>query len=239
MSAASLIREGEEEGNVTTVVLSSDDSNQSSPCDELVRSFASITSSLGPLYTPRSDSFTVKGCRDVFSEDEISEEVEEETPAEAAERLSQERRYRLRYGPSRANRSHDRQSILAARQNLLNEFILRESKEAAVSRQDHQIMLRQLISYAYFRDPNRVANRPHWRRIMAAIGKEYYGSKAIFSLSPDPYDGVLAKLSSMMLWDDEIRHWSYGYCDSEMTRRRTAQVETLMKLQASGRLFLS
>ncbi|KAG5472536.1 hypothetical protein LSCM1_03938 [Leishmania martiniquensis] len=227
-----------EEDSFATVVLLSEDLNESSPCDHLAESFASITSSLGPQCTSCSDSFTVKGGEALFeSEEELSEEADE-TPAEVAERMCQERRNRLLHGPSRANRSHDRQSILSARQNQLNEFILRETKEATVSRQDHHIMLRQLISAAYFRDPNRVANRPQWRRIMAAIGKEYYGSKAIFSLSPDPYDSVVAKLSSMMIWDEEIRHWSYGYCDSEMTRRRNAQVETLKKLQASGKLFL-
>lgn len=239
MSSAALFANEEEVPAMTTVELSSDDSNESSPCDQLGHSFASITSSLGPQLTSRNDSFVVKG-RNVFfeSEDELSEESEE-SEVDAAERLRQERRYRLRYGPTRANRDHDRQSILSAHQNQLNEFILRETKETCVSRQDHQIMLRQLISVAYFRDPNRIANRPQWRRIMAAIGKEYYGSKAIFSLSPDPYESVVAKLSSMMLWDDEIRHWSYGYCDSELTRRRNAQVETLTKLQASGKLFLS
>ncbi|KAG5496775.1 hypothetical protein JIQ42_03608 [Leishmania sp. Namibia] len=227
-----------EEDSIATVVLFSDESNDSFSCDCLAQSFASVTSSVGPQCTLRSDSFTFKGGEALFeSEEELSEEADE-TPAEAAERMRQERRDRLRYGPSRANRSHDRQSILSARQNQLNEFILRETKEATASRQDHHIMLRQLISAAYFRDPNRVANRPQWRRIMAGIGKEYYGAKAIFSLSPDPYDSVVAKLSSMMIWDEEIRHWSYGYCDSEMTRRRNAQVETLMKLQASGKLFL-
>lgn len=220
------------------VVVLSDDSNESSPCDQLAQSFASIASSLGTQCTSHSDSYSFKEGDVLFEFDEENSEESEETPAEAAERMRQERRYHLRYGPSRANRSHDRQSILSARQNLLNEFILRETKEATVSRQDHHIMLRQLISAAYFRDPNRVSNRPLWRRIMAAIGKEYYGSKAIFSLSPDPYDSVVAKLSSMMLWDDEIRHWAYGYCDSEITRRRNAQVETLKKLEASGRLFL-
>ncbi|CBZ28994.1 conserved hypothetical protein [Leishmania mexicana MHOM/GT/2001/U1103] len=227
-----------EEDRMLNVVVLSDDSNGSSPCDQLEQSFSSIASSLGPQCTPRSDSFSVKGGDVLFELDEENREETEETPAEAAERMRQERRHRLRYGPSRANRSHDRQSILSARQNLLNEFILRETKDTTVSRQDHHIMLRQLISAAYFRDPNRVSNRPLWRRIMAAIGKEYYGSKAIFSLSPDPYDSVVAKLSSMMLWDDEIRHWTYGYCDSEITRRRNAQIETLKKLQASGSLFL-
>ncbi|CAC9515658.1 conserved hypothetical protein [Leishmania infantum JPCM5] len=227
-----------EEDRMLHVVVLSDDSNESSPCDQLEQSFASIASSLGPPCTAHSDSFSFKGGDVLYEFDEENSEESEETPAEAAERMRQERHYRLRYGPSRANRSHDRQSILSARQNLLNEFILRETKEATVSRQDHHIMLRQLISAAYFRDPNRVSNRPLWRRIMAAIGKEYYGSKAIFSLSPDPYESVVAKLSSMMLWDDEIRHWAYGYCDSEITRRRNAQVETLKKLEASGRLFL-
>lgn len=225
----------ESDNAMVTVMLSSDDSNPTSPSDQLAQSFSSVASSVGPLFTPRTDSFTVKGSH-VYVES--SEEEEEETPEMAAERVRQERRCRLRYGPSRANRSHDRQSIAAAHQNHLNKFILRQSKEATVGRQDHQIMLRQLISVAYYRDENRVANRQLWRKIMAAIGKEYYGSKAIFSLSPDPYESVVAKLSSMMLWDGDIRHWAYGYCDTEMTRRRNAQVETLTKLQESGKLFL-
>ncbi|CAJ1032222.1 hypothetical protein Q4I30_006108 [Leishmania utingensis] len=226
-----------EEGSMDIIVLYPSDSSESYQCDQLSQSTAS-TSSLGPQYTPYSDSFNIKRGGALFGfDEELSEN--EETLAEERERLREERCNRLRYGPSHANRSHDRQSILSARQNLLNEFILRETKKATISRQDHHIMLRQLISAAYFRDPNHVANRQQWRRIMASIGKEYYGSKAIFSLSPDPYDSVVAKLSSMMLWDDEIRHWSYDYCDAEMTRRRNAQVETLKKLQASGALFLS
>lgn len=229
-----------ETDSMVTVMLSSDDSNPSSPCDQLEQSFSSIASSVGPLFTPRTETFTVKG-RNVFFESSEDEEVgddADETPEQLAEREQQERRHRLRYGPTRANRSHDRQCVSAAHQNQLNKFILRQSKEAVVGRQDHQIMLRQLISVAYNRDPERVANRPLWRKIMAAIGKEYYGSKAIFSLSPDPYESVVAKLSSMMLWDGDIRHWQYGYCDTEMTRRRNAQVETLTKLQESGKLFL-
>ena len=230
-----------ETDSVVTVMVSSDDSNPNSPCDQLAQSFSSIASSVGPLFTPRTDSFTVKGSN-VFlesSEDEgSSEDAEDETPQAMAERERQERRRRLRDGPSRANRSHDRQCIMAFHQNQLNKFILRQTKEATVGRQDHQIMLRQLISVAYYRDENRMANRQLWRKIMAAIGKEYYGSKAIFSLSPDPYESVVAKLSSMMLWDDNIRHWAYGYCETEMTRRRNAQVETLKKLQESGKLFL-
>jgi hypothetical protein len=229
-----------EADNMVTVVLSSDHSSPTSPCDQLAQSFSSISSSVGPLFTPRTDSFTVKGSQ-VFvesSEDEDFADDVAETPEMVAERERQERHNRLRYGPTRANRNHDRQSIMAAHQNHLNKFILRQSKEATVGRQDHQIMLRQLVSVAYYRDPNRVANRQLWRKIMAAIGKEYYGSKAIFSLSPDPYEGVVAKLSSMMLWDDGIRHWAYGYCDAEMTRRRNAQMETLNKLQESGKLFL-
>ncbi|KPI87023.1 hypothetical protein ABL78_3888 [Leptomonas seymouri] len=229
-----------EAGDVVTVMLSSDDSNPSSPSDELAQSFSSISSSVGPLFTPRTDSFTVKGSNVLVeaSENEEFSDDAEETPETLAERERQEYRKRLRYGPTRANRCHDRKSIMAAHQNMLNKFILRESRDAMVSRQDHQIMLRQLISVAYYRDPNRVENRQLWRRIMAAISKEYYGSKAIFSLSPDPYESVIAKLSSMMLWDSDIRYWTYGYCDTEMTRRRNAQVETLKKLQESGTLFL-
>ncbi|KPA83437.1 hypothetical protein ABB37_03066 [Leptomonas pyrrhocoris] len=232
--------------SMVTVMLSSDDSDPSSPCDQFEQSFSSIASSVGPLFTPRTDSLVVKGSN-IFvesSEDEGDEEEDEfndgaeETPTTLAERERQERRSCLRYGPTRADRSHDRQCITAAHQNSLNKSILRLSKEAMVGRKDHQIMLRQLISVAYYRDPHRVANRQLWRKIMAAIGKEYYGSKAIFSLSPDPYESVIAKLSSMMLWDGNIRQWAYGYCDAEMTRRRNAQVETLSKLQESGKLFL-
>ncbi|KAG5498816.1 hypothetical protein JKF63_03105 [Porcisia hertigi] len=226
------------EEDVISLVQLSDDSGETSPCDQLAQSFTSITSSLGPPCTPHSHSFTSKEKSVSLEFGEGSSEEEEETPAEAAAKTRQERYYRLLYGPTRANRNHDRQSILSMRQNLLNEFILREVKGTTVSRQDHHIMLRQLVSAAYFRDRNRVANRPHWRRILAAIGKEYYGSKAIFSLSPDPYDSVVAKLSSMMLWDDEIRHWSYGYCESEVTRRHDLQVETLRKVKESGKLFL-
>lgn len=226
--------------SMVTVMLSSDDSNPSSPCDQLEHSYSSIASSVGPLFTPRTECFTVKGGHVFFesSEDEENGDEYVETAEQQAERERRERRHRLCHGPTRANRSHDRQCVSAAHQNNLNKFILRQSKEATVGRQDHQIMLRQLISVAYKRDPNRVANRPLWRKIMAAIGKEYYGSKAIFSLSPDPYESVVAKLSSMMLWDGDIRHWQYGYCDTEMTRRRNAQVETLTKLQESGQLFL-
>lgn len=88
---------------------------------------------------------------------------------------------------------------MAAKQNALNNFILKESKATIVNRSDHHIMLRQLVSEAYFRDLQRRQHRPQWKKIIAAVRKEYWGAKAIFSLSPDPYQDVLAKLSSMML----------------------------------------
>ncbi|EPY33185.1 hypothetical protein STCU_02444 [Strigomonas culicis] len=149
------------------------------------------------------------------------------------------RRERLVHGPSRVNLAQDRHRIRSVRQFQLNQFILRESKAATVSRQDHHVMLRQLLAAAYFADPERRAHRAQWRQIVVAVRKEYWGANAILSLSPDPYHTVLAKLSSMMLWNPSHRRWDYTYSDDTLTKRRLRQEEVLAQLKSTGKLFLS
>lgn len=216
----------------------------------------SVATSVGPSVFSPASQYAVKSS-DVFlgnaEQDENEESVyndtdyvgsdaEDDDPALNEEALAAEaesyRRYRLIHGPSRANLHSDRHSIEALRQNQLNTFILKYTKNTQAGRQDHHIMLRQLIGHAFDRDPDCHQNRPQWKRIVAAVRKEYWGANAIFTLSPDPYHNVLAKLSSMMLWDDEVRRWQYTYNDSELTRRRSRQTEVLEQLHSTGKLFL-
>ncbi|CAD2217944.1 hypothetical protein AGDE_05599 [Angomonas deanei] len=121
---------------------------------------------------------------------------------------------------------------------MLNQFILKETKACAVSREDHHIMLRQLIATAYANDPRRREHRQQWRQLVASVRKEYWGASAILSLSPDPYHTVLAKLSSMMLWDNDCRRWDYTYCDDAVADRHARQKNILSSLASSGKLFL-
>lgn len=230
-------------------IVTAEDSPAASPCDRLSMSFSSVATSLGPEAFASPPPFVVKAS-DVFYEDEEddravqtlwtdsdeeADQLDEEALAAEAEAR---RRMNLVHGPTRANLVADSQRLQALRQNQLNDFVLRQSKATQVNRQDHHIMLRQLIGEAFRRDPDRRANRAEWKRIVAAIRKEYWGANAIFTLSPDPYHNVLAKLSSMMIWDADVRHWQYTYNDSELTRRRERQMEVLAQLQSSGKLFL-
>ncbi|KEG14432.1 hypothetical protein DQ04_00471060 [Trypanosoma grayi] len=139
---------------------------------------------------------------------------------------------------SRPDMERGRQSIAAWRQTKLNNIILEETRRACVSREEHRLMLKQLLSLAYHRDPNRKANLNKWKRILLAVEKEYLGANALFTLSPDPYHQVLATLSSMMLWNAEVRHWTYEYCSDEIVHRRSRQMEILLRLQQSGKMFL-
>ncbi|KAH9580071.1 hypothetical protein LSM04_007439 [Trypanosoma melophagium] len=141
--------------------------------------------------------------------------------------------------PSKMDLEHDRQSVAAWRQTKLNKIILEDARKTYVSREDHRIMLKQLISTAYLRDTKRKANIDKWKRIVLAIEKEYIGANALFTFSPDPYHQVLAKLSSMMLWNDEVRQWGYDHCTDEITRRREHYVAVLSRLKRSGKLFLN
>lgn len=209
-------------------------------------SFSSVATSIGPEAFPSDSLCTTKTPSD-FTGNEESEgavvprtEIEEDRLDEEAllEQAETRRRRNLAEGPSRANLVSDRQRLQALRQNQLNDFILKHTKATQVSRHDHHIMLRQLIGEAFNRDSGRREHRAKWKRIVVAVRKEYWGANAIFTLSPDPYHNVLAKLSSMMLWDNEVRHWDYMYNDCELTRRRDRQTEVLAQLQSSGKLFL-
>lgn len=212
----------------------------------------SFGSSLGPLTFPTSytrkedecEGFQPLECSTLFEMDELSKHSEgvvscsSRSEDDEEGRAKAEFRHRLLHGPSRADLRHDRQAIHATRQNLLNNFILKHSKAATVNRTDHHIMLRILIGTAYFADADRRAHLPQWRRIVAAVRREYWGSNAIFNLSPDPYHNVLATLSSMMLWNPEVTHWSYKYCEDEILRRQARQTAVLEKLKQDAKLFL-
>ncbi|CCW68160.1 unnamed protein product [Phytomonas sp. Hart1] len=195
-------------------------------------SFCSDVSSIGPK--------SFESFRTQQSDLSISLETDEGVKNEKLKSSQQKdaKHHYLIHGPSRVNRDLDCNRILAVRQNKLNNFILNQNKAANVKRQDHHIMLRLLIGEAYFRDPERVKNRSLWKRIVADIGKEYWGANAIFNLSPDPYHNVLAKLSSMMLWNNKMRHLEYQYHDNELEARQTPQLKVLEKLALSGKLFL-
>ncbi|KAF8286144.1 hypothetical protein TcBrA4_0027750 [Trypanosoma cruzi] len=142
-------------------------------------------------------------------------------------------------GASDVNLERNRRSIAAWHQTRLNNIILEEIRKACVSRDDHRLMLKQLISTAYHKDPQRKANIDKWKGIMLAVEKEYVGANALFSISPDPYQRVLAKISSMMIWDGEVRHWEYSYCTEEIARRHSRHIEVLTQLQRAGKHFLN
>lgn len=199
--------------------------------DALDASFISRVSSIGHS-SIWSEDVDCDGDIRSLSSASVEEEEEEEAVVDP-EKL---RRAILIHGPSRANRAHDYKSIQAERQTRLDNLIVSYAKEALASRHDHHLMVRQLISHAYWNDPNRVANRGKWKGILAAVGKEFWGARAIFSLSPDPYHTVVSKLSAMGIWDEKVRHWKYGSID-ENARQRNAK-EVLAQLQQSGQLFL-
>ncbi|CCW61536.1 unnamed protein product [Phytomonas sp. EM1] len=215
-------------------IVDSLDSEEVSQCELANVSFCSEVSSIGPK---SSESFrTSRKISSISLDTDECESVNNEKVK--GKQSDDDKRHWMIHGPSRANWDLDYQRILADRQNKLNNFILRQSKAANVKRHDHHIMLRILISEAYFRDPDRAKNRPLWKKIVAEIGKEYWGANAIFNLSPDPYHDVLAKLSSMMIWNNKARHWRYQYHDTELEARQARQLEILERLKLSGKLFL-
>ena len=135
---------------------------------------------------------------------------------------------------------HQRTQVTAYAHELLHKFILQHSNVAqSVSRGDHKAMVKILIAEAYRNDPQRRANVGRWRRVMSEAMREIDSKNAVLmSIAPDPYHGVLAKLSSMLLHNAYAgaQYWQYRYWEEEMHRRRAAQQAVLAKLR--GRLFL-
>ncbi|RNE96661.1 uncharacterized protein Tco025E_09675 [Trypanosoma conorhini] len=142
-------------------------------------------------------------------------------------------------GASGMDLERDMRRVAAWHQSKLHNIILSEARKAQVSREDHRLMLKQLVSAAYHRDPQRKENIERWKRIMLAVEMEYIGANALFSLAPDPYQQVLSKLSSMMIWGGGKRHWTYSYCTEEFARRRSCHTEVLQQLKQSGKYFLN
>eukprot|EP00331_Platyophrya_macrostoma_P009010 CAMPEP_0176420900 /NCGR_PEP_ID=MMETSP0127-20121128/8865_1 /TAXON_ID=938130 /ORGANISM="Platyophrya macrostoma, Strain WH" /LENGTH=220 /DNA_ID=CAMNT_0017801551 /DNA_START=27 /DNA_END=689 /DNA_ORIENTATION=+ len=136
--------------------------------------------------------------------------------------------------------SAQQRELKAWRQSKLHHFILSETRKITnVSRNDHRVMLRILISEAQRLDPNRQQNRKKWEDMLHAVERECRSASTILTVAPDPYNGSLAKLSSMMLWNDEaVRKWHYRYNDDELARRKTVQTKTLAELKRQGGLFL-
>ncbi|RNF11324.1 hypothetical protein TraAM80_00960 [Trypanosoma rangeli] len=141
-------------------------------------------------------------------------------------------------GASSIDLERDKRRVAAWHQTNLHNIILNETRKMQVSREDHRLMLKQLVSTAYHRDPHRKANIDKWKRIMLAVEMEYVGANALFSLAPDPYQQVLSKLSSMMIWGGGERHWVYNYCTEEIVQRRCRQAEVVQQLKQSGKYFL-
>jgi hypothetical protein len=138
------------------------------------------------------------------------------------------------------NMETQKREVRAWRQSKLHNFILSESRKiSSVSRNDHRIMLRTLVTEARRNDPNRATNKAKWTRIATLVDLECRNASSIMSIAPDPYSSAVAKLSSMMIWNDEsIRLWQYKYNENEIARRRAAQTKMLAVLQQQGGLFL-
>lgn len=100
-------------------------------------------------------------------------------------------------------------------------------------------MLRILVGEAQRHDANRKPNRKKWQDMLVAVDRECRSASTILTVAPDPYNGALAKLSSMMLWNDEaIRKWNYRYNDEELSRRKATQSKVLAEIKRQGGLFL-
>lgn len=130
--------------------------------------------------------------------------------------------------------------VRAWRQTKLHHYILAENRKiTGVSRNDHRIILRILACEARRHDEKKKQNRDRWVGIMQAIDVECKRAASIMCVAPDPYNGALAKLSSMMLWNTEdVRLWQYAYNENELARRKTAQTKVLLALKKQGGLFL-
>lgn len=132
-----------------------------------------------------------------------------------------------------------RREVRAHNHQLLHNYVLREnSKISSATRHDHKVMLKILLSEAVRADTAKAANRPKWERIMKEMVKEVDARNSMMSIAPDPYQGCIAKLSSMMMWNETGRYWQYRYWEEELNRRRSVQARTLGALRAKGTLFL-
>lgn len=133
-----------------------------------------------------------------------------------------------------------RREVRAYQHQLLHNYVLREnSKINAVTRSDHRAMIKILLSEAFWEDREKATNLPKWERILRDLMKEVDSKNSIMSIAPDPYQGCVAKLSSMMMWNESGRYWQYRYWEEELNRRRSVQARTLMALRAKGGLFLN
>lgn len=138
------------------------------------------------------------------------------------------------------SQQQQQRELKAWRATKLHHFILAESRKITnVSRSDHRIMLRILVGEAQRHDANRKPNRKKWQDMLVAVDRECRSASTILTVAPDPYNGALAKLSSMMLWNDEaIRKWNYRYNDEELSRRKATQSKVLAEIKRQGGLFL-
>ncbi|RHW72282.1 hypothetical protein DPX39_060048900 [Trypanosoma brucei equiperdum] len=138
-----------------------------------------------------------------------------------------------------ANIEQDHQSVALWRQARLNEIVAEEEKQALISREDHRLMVRHLLSVACSRDPQQRVNATKWRSLMRAADDEFDTTEASFPGATDPYRQVVANLSSMMLWSSELRNWSYGYSTNSVEKCHERQREVLRQLSESRKLFLN
>ena len=148
------------------------------------------------------------------------------------EQIQQQQRFQreaaLRHDPTLWRRESMRETLMKERQNC-----------QLVDINHQRVAIECLLQEAADRD--RVLS-PHgccderqdlWQRL----------SDYVLTHGEDDYQGTVAKLSSMMLWEEQRRRYHYAYYEDELHARRINQMQTINKLNrqagSGGNRFFS
>ncbi|KAG8343732.1 hypothetical protein ERJ75_000734600 [Trypanosoma vivax] len=137
-----------------------------------------------------------------------------------------------------AKRSFNSTLVVESTPPILRRFPPKQEGGVLSSIDCHRIMVKQLLLTAYEVDPCRRANASKWRSLLNAVDEEFAIARSRDICPYDPYEEVLAKVSSMMLWNEKLRCWTYGYSVSAFADCHTRRCDVLRLLKESGKLFL-
>lgn len=132
-----------------------------------------------------------------------------------------------------------KQEVMALKMARRHQYILQETaKIKQVSRHDHQVMVCMLLAEACRHDQGGRQNSERWRSLVRRVRSECRSHNSLLRVTNDPYDALIAQLSSMMLWSEPHREWNLRYCEEKVAERQARQGQLLWELKNRGSLFL-